>query len=173
MPNFLSSNILSSPTYGVFISRWYNMSDLCSSYECARVILRAMRFSNKLLGQWYVRERLISSFAKFYGDVIKYDEVSLSRMLHYILEYDLMQWHPSLIRHYTFFWPCYSERFPKNICNGFRILTEFTNSSGSLVLTRLKLVNVLSLDQTLKNVIFPDFEFRTSLSISILLNKSY
>ena len=78
----------------------------CSSYEC--FILRAMRLSNKLLGQGYVKERLKSSLRKFYGrygDLTKQYEVPLSRMLHDILDDDHIQWHPPLIGHYTNFWP--------------------------------------------------------------------
>ena len=90
-----------------FLSR--NLSDtpgLASSYEC--FILRAMRLSNKLLGQGYVKERLKSSLRKFYdryGDLTKQYEVPLSRMLHDILDDDHIQWHPPLIGHYTNFWP--------------------------------------------------------------------
>ena len=62
---FLSSNIPSSPAYGVFISQLIRHARACSSYEC--FILRAMRLSNKLLGQGYVKERLKSSLRKFYG----------------------------------------------------------------------------------------------------------
>ena len=60
---FLSSNIPASP-YGVFISQliWYARA--CFSYEC--FILRATRLSNKLLEQGYVKERLKSSFKKFF-----------------------------------------------------------------------------------------------------------
>ena len=46
---FPSSNIPSSPAYGVFISQLIRYARACSSYEC--YILRAMRLSNKLLGQ--------------------------------------------------------------------------------------------------------------------------
>ena len=53
---FLSSNILSSPAYGVFISQLRRYSRACSSYEC--FILRAARLSSKLLRQGYVMERL-------------------------------------------------------------------------------------------------------------------
>ena len=53
---FLSSNIPSSPAYGVFISQLIRYAMACSSYEC--FILRAVRLSNKLLGQGYVKERL-------------------------------------------------------------------------------------------------------------------
>ena len=99
---FLSSNIPSSPAYGVFISQLIRYARACSSYEC--FILRAARLSSKLLGQGYVMERLKSSLRKFYGrygDLIKHYEVSLSQMLHDILGHDHIQWHTQLIRHYT------------------------------------------------------------------------
>ena len=62
---FLSSNIPSSPAYGVFISQLIRYARACSSYEC--FILRAVRLSNKIIGQGYVKERLRSSLRKFYG----------------------------------------------------------------------------------------------------------
>ena len=76
----LSSNIPSSPSYGVFISHliWYARA--CSSYEC--FILRAAQLSCKLLGQGNIRERLKSSLRKFYGrygDVIKHYEIPFSK----------------------------------------------------------------------------------------------
>ena len=61
---FLSSNIPSSPAYGVFISQLIRYARACSSSEC--FILRAVRLSNKL-GQGYVKEHLRSSQRKFYG----------------------------------------------------------------------------------------------------------
>ena len=91
--------------YGVFISQLIRYARACSSYEC--FILRAMRLSNELLGQGYVKERLKSSLRKFYGrygDLTKQYEVPLSRMLHDILDDDHIQWHPPLIGHYTNFW---------------------------------------------------------------------
>ena len=97
---FLSSNIPSSPAYGVFISQLIRYARACSSYEC--FILRATRLSSK---QGYVMERLKLSLRKFYGrygDLIKHYEVSLSQMLHDILGHDHKQWHPQLIRHYTY-----------------------------------------------------------------------
>ena len=103
---FMSSNIPSSPAYGVFISQLIRYARACSSYEC--FILRAMRLSNKLLGQGYAKERLKSSLRKVYGrygDLTKQYEVPLSRMLHDILDDDHIQWHPPLIGHYTNFWP--------------------------------------------------------------------
>ena len=61
---FLSSNIPSSPAYGVLISHLIRYARACSSYEC--FILRATRLSFKLLIQGYVMERLKSSLRKFY-----------------------------------------------------------------------------------------------------------
>ena len=92
---FLSSNIPSSPAYGVFISQLIRYARACS-----------FRLSSKLLGQGYVMERLKSSLRKFYGrywDLIKHYEVSLSHMLLDILGHDhiYVQWHPQLLRHYT------------------------------------------------------------------------
>ena len=60
---FLSSNIPSSPAYGVFILQLIRYARACSSYEC--FILRAVRLSSKLLRQGYVMERLKSSLRKF------------------------------------------------------------------------------------------------------------
>ena len=77
---FLSSNIPSSPAYGVFISQLIRYARACSSCEC--FILRAARLSSKLRRQEYVMERLKSSLRKFYGrygDLIKHYEVSLSQ----------------------------------------------------------------------------------------------
>ena len=86
---FLSSNIPSSPAYGVFISQLIRYARACSSYEC--FILRARRLSSKLLKQGYLVERLKSSFRKFYGrygDLIEQYGVTLSRMLNDILILD-------------------------------------------------------------------------------------
>ena len=89
---FLSSTIQSSLAYGVFISQLIRYARACPSNEC--FILRAVRLSNKLLGQGYVKERLKSSLRKFYGrygDLTKQYEAPLSRMLHDILEDDHIQ----------------------------------------------------------------------------------
>ena len=64
-----------------------------------RAVLRATRFSNKLLeqGYMYVKERLKSSLRKLYGrcgGLIKQYEVSLSQMLNDILWPDPIQWQP-------------------------------------------------------------------------------
>ena len=146
---FLSTNIPSSPAYGVFISQLIRYARACSSYVC--FILRAMRLSNKLLGQGYVKERLKSSLRKFYGrygDLTKQYEVPLSRMLHDILDDDHIQWHHNidrtlhqflaitdldLITEFDFLPNC--ARFPENICNVCGMPTEDAYSSGHLVLS--------------------------------------
>ena len=46
---FLSSNIPTSPAYGVFISKLIRYTRACSTYEC--YIIRATRLSNRLLEQ--------------------------------------------------------------------------------------------------------------------------
>ena len=95
---FLSSNIPSLSAYVVFISQLIRYARTCSSYECF-LFLRAARLSSKLLGQWYVMERLKSSLRKCYGrfgDLIKHYEVSLSQMLHDILGHDYIQMTPSI-----------------------------------------------------------------------------
>ena len=119
---FLSSNIPSSPAYGVFISQLIRYARACSSYEC--FILRARRLSSKLLKQGYLVERLKSSFRKFYGrygDLVEQYGVTLSRMLNNILTLD-QQWLPYRS---DFPWPLYRawpspnyEWFPWSICNG-------------------------------------------------------
>ena len=92
---FLSSNIPTSPAYGVFIPQLIRYARACFSYWC--FILWATRLSNKLLEQGYVKERLKSSLRKFYGrygDLIKQYEVSLSKMLNDILWPDHIQLQP-------------------------------------------------------------------------------
>ena len=122
---FLSSNIPSSPAYGVFISQLIRYARACSSYEC--FILRASRLSSKLLKQGYLVERLKSSFRKFYGrygDLIEQYGVTLSRMLNDILTLD-QQWLPYRSDFPPISWPLYRawpspnyEWFPWSICNG-------------------------------------------------------
>ena len=122
---FLSSNIPSSPAYGVFISQLIRYARACSSYEC--FILRARRLSSKLLKQGYLVERLKSSFRKFYGrygDLVEQYGVTLSRMLNDILTPD-QQWPPYQSDFPPIPWPLYRawpspnyEWFPWSICNG-------------------------------------------------------
>ena len=107
--------------------------------------------SNKLLRQGYVKERLKSSLRKFYGrygDLTKQYEVPLSRMLHDILDDDHIQWHPTLIGHYTNFWPLLIwtllpnltfylivQGFHRTYATGAAMPTEDAYSSGHLVLS--------------------------------------
>ena len=122
---FLSSNIPSSPAYGVFISQLIRYARACSSYEC--FILRARRLSSKLLKQGYLVERLKSSFRKFYGrygDLVEQYGVTLSRMLNDILTLD-QQWLPYRSDFPPISWPLYRawpspnyEWFPWSICDG-------------------------------------------------------
>ena len=122
---FLSSNIPSSPAYGVFISQLIRYARACSSYEC--FILRARRLSSKLLKQGYLVERLKSSFRKFYGrygDLVEQYGVTLSRMLNDILTLD-QQWLPYRSDFPPISWSLYRawpspnyEWFPWSICNG-------------------------------------------------------
>ncbi|KAK3090002.1 hypothetical protein FSP39_008377 [Pinctada imbricata] len=83
---FLSSNIPSSPAYGVFISHLIHYARASTKYT--DFVLTARRLSDKLLSQGYVCDRLTSSLRRFYGRygelVIHYD-VPLSRMVDDIL----------------------------------------------------------------------------------------
>ena len=114
---FLSSNIPSSPAYGVFISQLIRYAGACSSYEC--FILRVRRLSSKLLKQGYLAERK-SSLRKFYcryGDLIQQYEVSLSRMLNDILILD-QQWLPNQSDFPPSSWHWY-RAWPSPIMSGF------------------------------------------------------
>ncbi|KAK3108652.1 hypothetical protein FSP39_012601 [Pinctada imbricata] len=62
---FMSSNILSSPAYGVFISQLIRYARASTKYT--DFVLRARRLSDKILSQGYVCNRLKSSLKKFYG----------------------------------------------------------------------------------------------------------
>ena len=160
---FLSSNIPSSPAYGVFISQLIRYARACSSNEC--FILRAMRLSNKLLGQGYVKERLKSSLRKFYGrygDLTKQYEVPLSRMLHDILDDDHIQWHPLLTGYYTNFWPLLIwtllpnltfylivQGFHRTYATGAACQQRTLTPSGHLVLSHLGFAFVHQIETTL------------------------
>ena len=137
---FLSSNISSSPAYGIFIFQLIRYARACSSYEC--FILRARRLSSKLLKQGYLVERLKASFRKFYGrygDLIQKYEVSLSRMLNDILTLD-QQWLLNRSDFLPISWPWYwawpspnYDLFPWSICNGYGMPAGTANPSGYLV----------------------------------------
>ena len=61
----LSSNIPSSPAYGIYISQLIRYSRACSHYK--DFLGRAKLLTTKLLGQQFLLPRLKSSFKKFYG----------------------------------------------------------------------------------------------------------
>ena len=101
---FLNSNIPFSPAYGV-LSQFIRYARVCSSHEC--FILKAVRLSNKLLGDGHIKERLKSSQEGLWSVRGSYQTIwsSFSRMLHDILDDDHIQRNPPLIGHYTNFRP--------------------------------------------------------------------
>ena len=79
---FLSSNIPSSPAYGVYISQLLRYSRACNSYEDFRV--RHSLLAQKLVRQGFSESRLVKSFKKFYGrygDVVSKYDLSVSQMM--------------------------------------------------------------------------------------------
>ena len=175
---FLSSNMPSLPAYGVFISQLIRYARASSSYEC--FILRALRLSNKLLRQGYVKQRVRSSLRKFYGrygDFIKQYEAPLSRMLH-ILDDDHLPWHPPLVRHYTNTWPFYwsgpyywiwhfTSLREVSIEHLQRVRQRTLSPPDTLSCPTLGLASVLMLRQISPGLVLsPDF--RTSLGTSVL-----
>ena len=179
---FLSSNIPSSPAFGVFISQLIRYSWACSSYEC--FILRARRLSSKLLKQGYLAERLKSSFRKFYGrygDLIQQYEVSLSRMLNDILLLD-QQWLPirlstnfmTLIPNLTF---TDYEWFPWSISNGCGMPAGNAYPSGHLVPSPiLGLANAPIVETKFLELAMSLLDFSPPIPLgtfSILLNKQW
>ena len=62
---FLSSNIPSSPLYGVYISQLIRYTRCCSYYDDFRY--RQKLLVDRLLSQGYKVKRLRNSFKKFYG----------------------------------------------------------------------------------------------------------
>ncbi|KAK3109031.1 hypothetical protein FSP39_021508 [Pinctada imbricata] len=78
---FLSSNIPSSPAYGVFISQLIRYVRASTKYT--DLVLRARRLSDKLLSQGYVFDRLTSLLRKFYdryGELVIHCDVPLSNI---------------------------------------------------------------------------------------------
>ena len=131
----LSSNIQSSPAYGVFISQLIRYARACSSYDC--FILRARRLSSKLLKQGYLGERLKSSFRKFYGrygDLIEQYGVTLSRMLNDILTLDQSDFPTDQTFHQ--FHDLYTELDLHRIISGFHgaFATGMASQQGTLTL---------------------------------------
>ncbi|KAK3101660.1 hypothetical protein FSP39_005302 [Pinctada imbricata] len=83
---YLSSNIPSSPAYGVFISQLIRYAR--ASNKFSDFILRARSLSDKLLSQGYVCDPLTSSLRKYYGrygELLIHYDVPLSRMVDDIL----------------------------------------------------------------------------------------
>ena len=167
-----SSNISTSPAYGVFMSQLIRYARACSSYGC--FILRATRLSNKLLEQGYVKERLKSSRGSYQTiwsfplTNVKWNSVS----------WPYIKWQPPTdqtlyrIRPFTEVWPYYQ------ISGGFhRTLQRVRLASRVRLLLRAPgpvpfetciCYNVETILFWICHVYGP-FEFRTSLGASILL----
>ena len=62
---FLSSNISSGPSYGVYISQLIRYARCCSHYDELRYHHKCL--ADRLLSQGYIALRLEKSFKKFYG----------------------------------------------------------------------------------------------------------
>ena len=174
---FLSSNIPTSPAYGVFISQLIQYARACSSYGC--FILRVTRLSNKLLEQGYVKESLKSSLRKFYGrygDLIKQYEISLLQMLNDILWPHNIRWQPPTdqtlyrIRPSAEFWVVSIEHLRRmwNADRGSLLLR--TPGPAPLGLAYILLVETNPFSELV--VIFPDYALLMSIgTFSILLSR--
>ena len=137
---FLSSNIQSSPAYGVFISQLIRYSCACSSYEC--FILMVRRISSKLLKQGYLAERLKSSFRKFlwsiWGSYSAIWSIPLTNVKWHSDPWPTVTSQPirlstnsmTLILSLT---PTDYEWFPWSICNGCGMPARNAYPSGHLV----------------------------------------
>ena len=78
---FLSSNIPTSPAYGVYISQLIRFARSCMKYD--QFVLRSKNLTLRLLSQGYVLSRLNLVFRKFYGrhhHIIDKYERSASKM---------------------------------------------------------------------------------------------
>ena len=79
----LSSNIPTSPAYGIYISQLIRYSRACSSYS--DFVKRHQCLSRKLMKQGYVKERLVLFLKKFIGryqDLVDKYSVSTSQIIH-------------------------------------------------------------------------------------------
>ena len=78
----LSSNIPTSPAYGVYVSQLLRYCRACDSYNHFKV--RHKSLASKLVSQGYLPKRLVRTFKKFYGryeDIVaKYDK-SVTQMI--------------------------------------------------------------------------------------------
>ena len=78
---FLSSNLLSAPLYGVYVSQWKRYAHACSHYP--DFIYRNVLLTQKLLEQSYEKDRLKMTLRKFYGhhhQLVEPYDVSLSKL---------------------------------------------------------------------------------------------
>ena len=81
---YLSSNIPSGPSYGVYISQLIRYARCCSHYDDFRY--RHKCLVDRLLSQGYIALRLDKSFKKFYGryqDLIEKYQRSVNVMVNY------------------------------------------------------------------------------------------
>ena len=79
---YLSSNIPSGPSYGVYISQLIRYARCCSHYDDFRYHQKCL--VDRLLSQGYTALRLEKSFKKFYGryqDVIEKCQRSVNVMV--------------------------------------------------------------------------------------------
>ena len=82
---YLSSNILSGPSYGVYISQIIRYARCCSHYDDFRY--RHKCLVDQFLSQGYIALRLEKSFKKFYGryqDLIEKYQRSVNVMVKFI-----------------------------------------------------------------------------------------
>ena len=83
----LSSNIPTSPAYGIYIFQLIRYSRACSSYS--DFVKRHQCLSRKLMNQGYVKERLVLFLKKFIGrypELVDKYSVSTSQIIHDGLE---------------------------------------------------------------------------------------
>ena len=84
---YTCSNIPLSPAYGVYVSQLIRYARASSEY--GSFIYRGKLLSDKLLSQGYEKQRLISTFRKFYGrykDLFCAYQKSLSEMLTFLFD---------------------------------------------------------------------------------------
>ena len=62
---FLSSNISSAPTYGVYVSQLFRYARACSNYQ--DFMEHGKVLTTKLLSQGYQKTKLVATLKKFYG----------------------------------------------------------------------------------------------------------
>ena len=78
---FICCNILAAPAYGVYIPQLIRYSRVCDSYH--DFLERGLLLTRKLLNQWFILFKLMSSIRRFYGrhyDLVNRYRVSVSQM---------------------------------------------------------------------------------------------